>query len=278
MSNPRSARSSTAATGAGSTTRDQRAGLAQRGDSRQPPPTPPPTTSTRRPAIGQLGTVGTHGPGIAPTLCRPAQRQPGQPADHEVRLVRRFGGEPERRTGRQLGQRRSPVRAGPAARRCRSGCRRRSRCARCRRGRCRTRPGRRTAPGRGWRRRTACRSARRAGTSGRPAPRSSSSTHRSNSCSGASQRISSSTAVRGVDLAAGRPAAHWPGCFSAARIPLPSVLTVASWPAFSSTITVQTISSSVSRSPESATCTSPLTRSLARSGPPVGDQRRGRSR
>ena len=61
-------------------------------------------------------------------------------------------------------------------------------------------------------------------------------------------------------------------------MPLPSVLTVASWPALSSTMTVQTISSSVSRSPGVGDLDQ--IGDQVRSGwiGAAGDQRRGRSR
>ena len=57
-----------------------------------------------------------------------------------------------------------------------------------------------------------------------------------------------------LDLAGDDPLPLRRDGVSSARMPLPRVLTVASCPALSSTMTVQTISSSVSRSPWSATC------------------------
>ena len=64
----------------------------------------------------------------------------------------------------------------------------------------------------------------------------------------------------GRHLARRTPSATRSGCFRNARIPLPSVFTVASWPALSRTMVVQTISSSVSRSPASSTSISCETR------------------
>ena len=82
----------------------------------------------------------------------------------------------------------------------------------------------------------------------------SSSTQRSKSWSGASQRTISSTAVCAVTWP---PTSrdHSAGWRSSARVPFPNVFTVASCPALSRTMTVHTISSSVRWVPSSSTCT-----------------------
>ena len=107
-----------------------------------------------------------------------------------------------------------------------------------------------------------------------PAISTGSSTHRPNRCSGASQRIISSIAVRGA-TSPDVTRFHWSRCSIIARMPLPSVFTVASWPASSSTITVDTISDSVSVSPSSSTAASSLTSEPVGGAPLVGDQRAG---
>ena len=100
----------------------------------------------------------------------------------------------------------------------------------------------------------------------------SSSTQRSKSWSGGSQRISSSTAVAAARPRPTTSRAHSPGWRSSARTPLPSVLTVASCPAFSSTTTVETISSSESRPPSTRASTSARHEVVARRAAALLDQ------
>ena len=78
--------------------------------------------------------------------------------------------------------------------------------------------------------------------------------------------------IRCGDFARHEPLPLPAGARSRARTPLPSVFTVASWPAFSSTTTVETISSSESRPPSTRAATSALTMSSRGRAAPLLDQ------
>ena len=205
--------------------------------------------------------TGRCDPGPCPACQPTATLQPGQTTDHEERLI--LGA--VRRAAAQARPRavaparwRSP--AWPAGRRCRSAVPRRTRYGCSHLGRCRNGRGRRTGRDRGWRSRTASRP-------GPPPPtgdRRSRRRHRAPTArTSAAARPSGSSPRRPPQGPPRRPrlSAHSSGWVSRARNPLPRVLTVASCPALSRTMTVQTISSSVSRSPDSATCTRAVIRS-----------------
>ncbi len=74
------------------------------------------------------------------------------------------------------------------------------------------------------------------------------------------------------DFARRRAAATAPGCCSSARTPLPSVFTVASCPAFSSTTTVETISSSAEPATVDSSLDERAHQVVARRAAPLLDQ------